>query len=708
MLSTRYLTPEGVCVVTFDRPNSSANIFDADVFAEIEAHLDFVAATPSVRGLVLCSAKPGIFFAGADLHSLAEMSDIATMGALSTDRGHSIFNRVAAVRCPTVAAIHGLCLGGGLELALACDYRIASTADATKLGLPEIFLGFLPGWGGSTRLARVIGLRPALDAILAGRTFSGERARKLGLVDDVAPPELLVSVAIRRALSGVKRPLNPKRDFARLPFVRCIVASLAKRAVFKRTRGLYPAPPVVIDVVVKGASGSIPDSLAREKKAFIALATTPQSRQMVGLFLQQDRVKKLKAPNGAVAQPVHRVGVIGAGTMGAGIAQWSAARGLSVWLNDLSPQALAAGMATIRKLFEQGEKRRAFTKTAAQAGRDRVIPVTHSAPFARADLVIEAIAEKLEVKQKVFAALESVVAPETILASNTSALSLTAIAEKLEHPERVVGIHFFNPVHRMQLVEIVRGDRTSDVAVATALAYVKAIGKLPVIVADRPGFLVNRILSTYMAESGRLFREGHSPQKIDTLMLDFGMPMGPFRLSDEVGIDIGEHVGRDLAARLPATASALSDDTLTRMVAKGWLGKKSGTGFYIYGKGKKAKAEPVPNPSMTELQNKADAKPWDPACATDRLILSMINESARCLEDEVVTDPADVDIAMVMGTGWAPFRGGPLRYADTLGVAEVVRRLDVLARDVGPYFAPAGLLRRIAADNRSFYAKRLP
>lgn len=697
-VSSRQLTPEGVCVVTFDRPGASANIFDAATFDEIDAHLDFVAATPEVRGLVFRSAKTGFFFAGADLHSLAAHPELAPAGGA---RGHEVFNRVAATRVPVVAAIDGICLGGGLKLSLACDVRVASDADSTRLGLPEILLGFIPGWGGSSRLSRVIGLTAALDAILTGRTFAAKKALCLGLVDEVAPPACLLDVAARRALTAKKRPLYPKREFANLPLVRAVVASTARARARARTRGLYPAAPVAVDLVVAGAHGSLAAALEREKKAFLQLFATPESRQLVGVFLMQDRAKKTKAPGGASAARPTRLGVIGAGTMGAGIAQWSASRGLSVWLQDLSTDALARGLATIDGLVQNATRHRAHSATTARAALDRVVPVTHPRAFARAELVIEAIAEKLDVKQRVFTDLEPLVGPDTVLATNTSALSIDAIASALGRPDRLVGIHFFNPVHKMQLVEIVRGARTSDAALATALAYVKAIGKLPVIVADSPGFLVNRILCPYLIEATRLFLEGHAAEVIDLLMLDFGLPMGPFRLSDEVGLDIGEHVGRDLADRLPPDQLGPVPDLLPRMVAKGWLGKKSGTGFFLYRAGSKSGA--TLNPALGELQGGRRVV-TDSARVTDRLVLIMVNEAARCLEAGVVTDPADVDLAMIMGTGWAPFRGGPLHYADTLGLPEVVRRLETLAAAHGPRFTPAPLLRRMAAGGRAFYS----
>jgi 3-hydroxyacyl-CoA dehydrogenase/enoyl-CoA hydratase/3-hydroxybutyryl-CoA epimerase len=615
------------------------------------------------------------------------------------DHGHRIFTRLSRLKIPSVAAIHGMCLGGGLEVALACDWRVATLDKATKLGLPETQLGILPAWGGSTRLPRLIGLPAALGMILTGRQLAGAQALKLGVVDDVTHAEYLLEAA-RKLVGRGKRPAPATRWANVFPFTR-IIAAKAKRQVRAKTRGHYPAPIKAIDVCVKAASRTLEEGLALEKEGFLELVRTPECRNLLGVFFLQERAKKLTLPGGAStseARKIRRVAVIGAGTMGAGIAQWISARGLPVRLKDVSPEALARGMHAIEKVYTEAVKRRVFTTSEATAGIDRITPLHTNVPLADVDLVIEAALEKLDVKQQVFRELEPLVAREAVLATNTSALSIDAIAGALLRPERLVGLHFFNPVHRMQLVEIVRGPRTSPAALETALQFAKAIGKLPVVVKDSPGFLINRILMPYLVEAVWMFTEGTPVTTIDRLMLEFGMPMGPMRLTDEVGLDVAQHVAKDLERRLRSAVPI--NDTLEQMIAKGWLGKKSGRGFYVHA-GRKDRA--APSTELGFLQAK-QPRPSDDVTRRDRLVLIMINEAARLLDEGVVASPEDVDFGMIMGTGWAPFRGGPLRYADALGTAEVVRRLDQLARDIAPRFEPCDYLRDLANEGLGFHS----
>ncbi len=711
---TRHTDPEGVCTLTFDRAGSSANVFDRATLDELDAHLAALEALPDLRGVILASAKDKIFIAGADLHEFVseQGTSAPSAGSATTDTtpaplqslsaivdlGHRVFTRLQTLPAPSVAAIHGACLGGGCELALACDWRIASTGKPTKIGLPETQLGILPAWGGSVRLPALIGLPAALAMILPGRQLVGVQARKLGLVDELAHPEYLLAAA-RKLLARGKRP-PPRFRAAHLPLAKQLVSAKARREVLAKTRGHYPAPLKAIEVCTAALGLPLNDALALEKTAFLELVRTPECRNLLRIFFLQERAKKLPAPAGSTARPVHRVAVIGAGVMGAGIAQWTSARGLPVILKDVAPDALARGLHTAASLFREAAKRHLFTAAEATAGLDRITPSHTDIPLASIDLVIEAALEKLDAKQAIFRDLETRVRPDTVLATNTSALSIDLIAQPLAHPERVIGIHFFNPVHRMQLVELVRGPRTSPDTVATALQFAKALGKLPIIVNDAPGFLVNRILMPYLVEAVRLFREGHSPAAIDQVMLDFGMPMGPLRLADEVGIDIALHVARDLAARLPHLAPLCA--TLPRMITQKWLGKKSGTGFYLHRPDARAAK---PNPNIDLLRPEPVTPDVNREALRDRLVLIMINEAARCLAEDVVASPEDVDFGMILGTGWAPFRGGPLRYADSLGAAVVVARLDALARDVAPHFAPCDHLREMARTGQTFYSE---
>lgn len=713
-----------VCTLTFDKPNSAANILDAGTFDELNAHLDYLESGEgrALKGVVFASAKGKIFIAGADLHGFTKNEPTPEFLGRLIDQGQQTYERIARLPMPTVAAIQGVCVGGGTELTLACDWRVAANDSATKIGLPEVQIGILPAWGGSVRLPRLIGLPAALPIILAGKQHAGVPAKKIGLVDEIAYPEGLLDTAERLLRRG-KRPPAAKTPLANLPVARDVVAATARRGVLAKTRGNYPAALKALEVAVKALGVSHAEGLKLERSAFIELAGGDVARNLISIFFLQERAKKLKLPadltltggdaDAAVRpKPVRKSAVVGAGLMGAGIAQWLAGRGHRVLLKDISPDALAKGMQSIGKIFRDAAKRRVFTQADAQAGFDRVLPVvSNDVPMRDVDVVIEAAVERLDLKKKIFAGLEEQVGPETVLATNTSALSIDAIAEGLKRPERVVGIHFFNPVHRMQLVELVRGTKTSAAALDTALGLVKGIGKLPVITRDRPGFLVNRILLPYMVEAVRLFLEGHHAHRIDRLMLNFGMPMGPIRLTDEVGLDVADHVARDLAARLPHAAPA-KDDVLQKLVGQGALGRKAGKGFYTYaagGKEKKGGDDSLPpmNTAAALLQPGRGPQAGDDLLR-DRMVLIMVNEAARVLEENVVDAPEDVDFGMIMGTGWAPFRGGPLRYADSRGLPEIVRRLEELAKTAGEHFRPAKLLQDLAREGKGFYSLSKP
>ena len=691
---TRQLDAAGICTLTFDREGSSANVFDRATLTQLDALLASLENEPTLRGILLLSAKEKIFIAGADLHEFVRAPDPAALADI-VDLGHRVFTRLHNLPVPSVAAIHGACLGGGCELALACDWRVASTAKPTKIGLPETQLCIIPAWGGSVRLPALIGLPAALGMILPGRQLAAIPAQKIGLVDEVAHPEYLRATA-RRLLTRGKRPSLP-RHLAHLPLAKQLVAAKARRDVLAKTHGHYPAPLKAIEVCTAALGLPLAEALALEKAAFLSLIRTPECRNLLGIFFLQERAKKLPPPSpsdvGAhlvCARPVHRVAVVGAGVMGAGIAQWTSARGLPVTLTDVSPDALARGLRTIETVYREAAARRIFTPAEAAAGLDRVTPVATAVPLASIDLVIEAAVEKIEAKQAIFRDLEARTRPDTVLATNTSALSIATLAQNLAHPDRVIGIHFFNPVHRMQLVELVRGPATSPDTVATALQFTKALGKLPVIVNDSPGFLVNRILVPALVEAVNLVAAGHSPAAIDRALLDFGMPMGPLRLADEVGLDVALHVATDLAARLPHLPAP--NALLARLVKEGHLGKKSGRGFYDH---RTHKPADLRLPSVAAL-SASDYR--------DRIVLVQLNEAARCLAEDVVASPEDVDFGMILGTGWAPFRGGPLRHADTLGIAAIVARLDELARTTAAHFAPCDRLRDMARENRTFYA----
>jgi 3-hydroxyacyl-CoA dehydrogenase/enoyl-CoA hydratase/3-hydroxybutyryl-CoA epimerase len=702
----REVSGSGIAILTFDRPNSAANIFDELTLEELNEHLNFLESEKGLNGLIIRSAKPKIFIAGADLNSFTQDTRAERI-AIAVERGQKAFDRIARLPYPTVAAIHGVALGGGCEIALACDYRVASSDSATKVGLPETNLGLLPAWGGSTRLPKLIGLPSALEAILTGRQYAARQALKIGMVDAVAHPQRMAGVAAKMIQESRGKKRSYKLHIANRPPLSQIVKSQVEKKTLAKTRGHYPAPLKALEVACASLSVSHEQSLANEKNHLVELALTDTTQNLIGIFFLQERAKKLRLPAdlqptmAAPAKPIKKALVIGAGLMGAGITQWLSSRGIRVLLKDVGPGPLGKGMQSIAKIYREGIKRHLFSEIDAQNAYDRIVPIYEEVPLREVDLVVEAAVEKLELKQQIFSSLESSVSPETILASNTSALSIDALAASLEHPERVVGIHFFNPVHRMQLVEIVRATKTDGPTLNAAIRFVKDIGKLPVLVRDSPGFLVNRILLPYMIEAVRLFAEGYRVEKIDRVMLDFGMPMGPLRLTDEVGLDVSEHVAKDLVQRVKHLPPP--NETIGKMMDKGWLGRKSGKGFYDYSSGDNGKV----NPQLSGLQ------PAEPAVMNegdlrDRLVLLMVNEAARTLEEKVVDAPEDADFGMIMGTGWAPFRGGPLRFADHLGVPTVAGRLNNLRDRVGAYFEPCALLADMATRGGSFYPKKEP
>lgn len=641
---------DGIALVTFDRPGTSVNVIDEAFMNELETALRAVRRL-GATGLVFLSAKPTVFLAGADLESLARsrVADLADLVA----RGQGLFSSIAELGIPTVAAIQGACLGGGLELALACERRLASDQASTKLGLPETQLGILPAWGGSTRLPRLLGLPKALDLILSGKQLSAKSARKAGLVDEVVPPDGLRRRALE--LLAERPPQRKAHLLTNNPLSAALIRVLTKRQLLAKTRGNYPAPLAALEVASRAGTRKSPagPSFEREREAFLSLAGTDVARNLFRLFFLQERAKHHRhdpsIPEGEIA-PIRRAAVVGSGVMGAGIAQAFASRGLPVILTDLDPARVATGMKSVVALFDEAVERRLFSAHEAGRKSDLVSPTHERVPLDRCDLVVEAAVEDLAVKKRIFADLCARTSPETVLATNTSALSVTelATAEGVTHPERLLGLHFFNPVSRMKLVEIIVTDRTGPEAVERALALVRRLGKVPVVVKDSPGFLVNRILMPYLIEAGRLAESGVPVATIDGAMLDFGMPMGPLRLLDEIGLDVAAHVAETMVGSFGSRFAL--PDLLRRLLDEGRLGRKSGRGFYRHAGGK----------AVPELVAPAESDPPDREAISAMLAELMTEEARRCLEEGLVDEAGTVDLAMILGTGYAPFRGGPL------------------------------------------------
>ncbi len=699
----REITSDQICVLTFDRPDSSANVFDRATLEELGSHLEFVEQNKTLRGLVLTSAKDSIFIAGADLNSLAKSDDEGLLRKL-VELGQDTFNRLARLSVPTVAAIHGACVGGGYEVCLACDMRIATPDKASKIGLPETQLGIIPAWGGSTRLPRLIGLPAALDIILGGKTVASAKAFKVGMVDMLVPREYLLETAWKLIVAGKRVPRGSRRPSPKRLWVlnNRLSARVAERrarpAILKRTRGHYPAIPKALDVVIEAVRGSERRSFENEANAIMELSQSTVGANLIGVFFLQERAKKLNVLKGndVPRRKLERTAVVGAGVMGSGIAQWLSSRGLSVTLRDINAEAVARGMANVGKLYGEAVQRHRFSKVEARQGMDRIFPTTEAVRMTNTDLVIEAAVEKMELKEDLFHQLEDLTSNETILATNTSALSVTKLAADLLVPERVVGIHFFNPVHRMQLVEVIRGEKTDPEVLHHVVKFVQQIGKLPVVVKDSPGFIVNRILMPYLIEAALLFEQGAEVKDVDEAMLDFGMPMGPLRLIDEVGVDIAHHVSETLSG--PFSRYVVVPKVLDKLLERGWLGRKSGRGFYLHD-GKRVR----PNQEDERLMRDDQAANRPLGQLQSRMVLLMVNEAARCLEEEIVEGPEDVDLAMIMGTGFAPFRGGPLRFADGTGIERVVSEMNTLAEAGERPFRPCDLLESMARTNKRFY-----
>lgn len=699
-LTFGYNRDPDIAILTFDQPGSSANLFNAAAFEALDRHLTTLQARENLRGVILISAKPKIFIAGADIQQFVDAETPDDMRELIR-RGQRMFQRVAELPVPTVAAIHGACVGGGCEISLACDYRIASPDKATKIGLPEVNLGIVPGWGGCLRLPRLIGLPKALQIICGGKTLPAKKAKKWGLIDQVVPREHLLRIAATYFEKGKRSP--PTLWKTNNPLVAKIARHKTASSIKAKAGKHYPAPLRAMDVVIQGLKLDPAQALKLEEDACADLGQGPVAKNLIRLFFMSERAKKLRIPG--VPKPsgpkpgegaTHPVAVLGAGLMGSGIAQWTAGRGHHVLIKDLGAEQIAKGLSNIRKLTDKAKERRIFTETEAKAVLDRVATTTEHFP-PHLDLVIEAAVEDMAIKQKIFAELEHQVGPQTILATNTSALSITELATATQDPSRVVGIHFFNPVHRMALVEVIRGEKTSDETMARSIAYVQSIGKVPVVVRDAPGFLVNRLLLPYLLEAACLVAGGADIEKVDGALKAFGMPMGPLRLLDEIGLDTALHVGRFFAETYPDRIRV--PDSVAQLVEKGYLGKKSGIGFYTHAKS----GEPLTNQLVATLVESNEYAGLSPADIQTRLVGLIVNEGSRVLEENVVDAPEDVDLSMVLGTGFAPFLGGPLRMADAAGVENICKTFVALAEKHGATYEPSAMLKRLAAEGGSFY-----
>jgi 3-hydroxyacyl-CoA dehydrogenase/enoyl-CoA hydratase/3-hydroxybutyryl-CoA epimerase len=697
-----------IAILEFDQPDSKVNILNTQTMQELTDIINELKAKPEheVQALLISSKKDGIFIAGADIKEIEKINTIEEAKE-KAESGKKIFQRLQSLDLITVAVINGVCVGAGLELALFCKYRVASFSEKVKIGLPEVNLGVIPGFGGTQTLPRLIGLTQGLKMILGGQTLSARDALKYGLVDKLFPETILVEESIdfvKRILENKER-IERKRKrkilqiFLEDNFLgRAVLFSQAKKNVLKRTRGFYPAPIKAVEVIKKTYRRNIQRGFQLESQAFAELAITEVSKNLIKVFYLNEEYKKFAWVDTHIKpNPIDKCGIVGAGIMGGGIAQLLSFYDLPVRLKDINYDALKKALKTAQEIFEYALKKARLKPHQVDFKFGLISPTITYKGFENADLVIEAVVEDLEIKQKVFKELSKIVLSKAILASNTSSLPIIKLGENADFKERIVGLHFFNPVHRMPLVEIIKSTQTSDETLATVITFARKIGKVVIVVGDVPGFLINRILLPYINEAGFLLEEGLEIEHIDRTVLKFGMPMGPLELIDEIGIDVGYKVAKILEASYGQRMRV--PDIFESIKEKGLLGKKTKSGFYLHqGKNKK------PNPDIYNLIKYPGKKIISDENTLKRMIYIMINESARCLEENVADRPSTIDIGMIMGTGFPPFRAGLLRYADKAGIENIVKALKDFERETEDVrFCPCNYLLNLAKENKKFY-----
>jgi 3-hydroxyacyl-CoA dehydrogenase / enoyl-CoA hydratase / 3-hydroxybutyryl-CoA epimerase len=695
---SRELGEDGVLVLTLDVPGEKVNMLGRGMMEELQALLSDLESRTDVAAVVLRSGKPDNFIAGADIKDFLQIRS-ALEGETLSRGGQAILQRLADLRVPVVAAIHGSCLGGGLETVLACRYRIASDDPKTALGVPEVQLGLIPGAGGTQRLPRLIALPQALDLILTGRSLKAKRALKAGLVDEVVPKEVLLTAARRAARALADGQLRPARAGLRLQdrLLRSVIVRKAKASVLAKTGGHYPAPLRAIDAVERGTATSLEEGLKIEARHFGELAVTEVSRNLVSLFFATQELKKDTAfLDGARPREVKKVAVVGAGLMGAGIAAAATEAGALVRLRDAQPEAVARGLRMAREVFEERRKRGSLTAREVQQRMDRISAATELTGLRRADLVIEAVFEDLDLKRRVLAEVEAATSEETVFASNTSSLPIAQIARQSKRISRVLGMHFFSPVHKMPLLEVVVTPDTDAIATATAVAFGRRLDKQVIVVRDGPGFYTTRTLAPYMNEAARLIEEGAAIEDVDRALTGFGFPVGPITLLDEVGIEVGAKVSKVMYEAFGSRMAAPAG--MARVLEDGRLGRKNKRGFYTYDGGAKTVDQ-----SVYALLPERQPRRFEDREIQERLVFAFLNEAVLTLQDGILRSARDGDVGAVFGLGFPPFKGGPFRYLDQLGARFAVEVLERLRGMYGERFEPARLLVEMAREGRTFH-----
>jgi 3-hydroxyacyl-CoA dehydrogenase/enoyl-CoA hydratase/3-hydroxybutyryl-CoA epimerase len=697
---TREKDERGVVVLTLDLPGEKVNTLGTAMIGEFRSLIAELTGDPSVRAIVMRSGKPDNFIAGADIKDFTKIRTAQEGEALSRS-AHAVFDLLAASPKPIVVAIHGSCMGGGTELALACRYRVASDDPRTAIGLPEVLLGLIPGAGGTQRLPRLIGLARALDLILTGRPLKAKRALKAGLVDEVCPPSILTSVARGAALALAEGRLHPQRPGIPLAdrVLRPLILSRARASVLEKTRGHYPAPLRAIETVRQGTATSLEQGLKIEARAFGELAVGEVSRALVSVFFATQEIKKDAGyPAGTKAVEVEKIGVLGAGLMGAGIAGVAAEAGVAVRMKDASREALGRGLKYIRDIWEERRRRGSLSRVDVERRLERISPTLDYTGLRRAGLVIEAVFEDVELKRRVLAETEAATGEACVFASNTSSIPIGEIAKGGRRPGRVLGMHFFSPVHKMPLLEVIVTPATEAEATATAVAFGRRVGKHVIVVRDGPGFYTTRALVPYLNEATWLLEEGAAVEDVDRALVAFGFPVGPLQLLDEVGIDVGAKVAKVMHAHLGGRMTP--PPSMEKVLADGRQGRKNRRGFYTYGGGRKRVDETV----YAVLPGGAGRRELPAGEIQERLVFAFLNEAVLCLQDGILRSPRDGDVGAIFGLGFPPFLGGPFRHLDRLGPRAAVETMERLAGRHGERFRPAPMIVDVARSGRGFHA----
>lgn len=704
---------DGIAVISIDLPGEAQNVLKMEFIEELEPVVEQIKTDSSIKGLIIKSGKEGSFIAGADITMFGKVDTADDAEQLSTT-GHKFFNALEKLNKPVVAAIHGACLGGGLELALSCSGRVISDSPKTKLGLPEVQLGVLPGGGGTQRLPRLIGIAPSLDMMLTGKQLFPKQAKKLGLVDEVVPEANLMKAA-RKRIADLRKGKEKKTSFGSYftmkglqklvlesnPIGRNIIFDQARKTVEKKTKGNYPAPKKIIECVEKGMSQGMEAGLAIEARNFGQLVVSSEAKALISVFFATTELKKDNGVDSdAEAVALRKVGVLGGGLMGSGIAYVSVDKaGKQVRIKDISPEGVNSALNYTWKLISKKMKKRIVSPSDARRTMSNLTGTTDYSGFKDTDMVIEAVFEDLDLKHKMVQDVEKHCSDNTIFATNTSSIPITKIAEGAKKPEKVVGLHYFSPVEKMPLVEIISTDKTEDWVIATCVELAKKQGKTPIVVNDGAGFYVNRILAPYINEAGILLSEGVAIEKLDKAMVQAGFPVGPITLLDEVGIDVATKVApilEDAFGERMATPKAfekLKDDDRK--------GKKNKRGFYKYDGSSKGKEV---DESVYSVLGVSPDKHVDAKEIAERGLLLMANEAARCLDENIIRSARDGDIGAIFGIGFPPFHGGPFRYMDSLGVDKVVERLEHYQKLHGDRFAPAEVLVKMKSNSESFHS----